>query len=77
MALPGVRIPAAPFMGTMGVAPSRELLERITARERELADRGDDVALPEPRGAVPRAAGSPTRGCAPSPRENGGNLDVK
>ena len=31
--LPGVRIPGAPFMGVMGVAPSHELLERIVARE--------------------------------------------
>jgi formamidase len=76
--LPGVRIPAAPFMGTMGVAPSRELLERITARERELADRGDDVALPDPRGAVPEDGRIPHEGLRTKPpRENGGNLDVK
>ena len=31
--LPGVRIPGAPFMGVMGVAPSHELLQRIVARE--------------------------------------------
>ncbi len=30
--LPGVRIPAAPFAGTFGVAPSRALLTEITAR---------------------------------------------
>jgi formamidase len=76
--LPGVRIPAAPFMGTMGVAPSRSLLERITARERALADRGEDVALPEPRGAVPADDRIAQEGLRTKPpRENGGNLDVK
>jgi formamidase len=76
--LPGVRIPGAPFMGTMGVAPSRALLERITARERALADRGHDVALPEPKGAVPGDERIATEGLRTKPpRENGGNLDVK
>ena len=76
--LPGVRIPGAPFMGTMGVAPSRALLERITARERELADRGDEVALPEPTGAVPGDEPVATEGLRTKPpRENGGNLDVR
>ncbi len=74
--LPGVRIPAAPFMGTIGVAPSRDLLERINARERDLAANGQDVALPEPRGAVPSAIGADGLRTKP-PRENGGNLDVK
>ena len=76
--LPGVRIPAAPFMGTMGVAPSRRLLEQITARERQLAARGEDVALPEPRGAVPEDDRIAREGLRTKPpRENGGNLDVK
>jgi formamidase len=76
--LPGVRIPGAPFMGTMGVAPSRDLLEGISARERELAASGEDVALPEPRGAVPDDAPIATEGLRTKPpRENGGNLDVK
>jgi formamidase len=74
--LRGVRIPAAPFMGTIGVAPSRDLLHRITARERQLAERGEDVALPEPRGAVPEVIGADGLRTKP-PRENGGNLDVK
>ena len=76
--LPGVRVPGAPFMGTIGVAPSRALLERITTRERALADRGEEVALPDPRGAVPaddRIAAEGLR--TKPPRENGGNLDVK
>jgi formamidase len=74
--LPGVRIPAAPFLGTIGVAPSRDLMKRINARERGLAEIGEDVALPEPRGAVPEAIGRDGLRTKP-PRENGGNLDVK
>jgi formamidase len=74
--LPGVRIPAAPFLGTIGVAPSRDLLDQINARERGLAAAGEDVALPEPRGAVPEAIGEDGLRTKP-PRENGGNLDVK
>jgi pimeloyl-ACP methyl ester carboxylesterase len=65
-------------MGTMGVAPSRTLLERISARERELASRGEDVALPEPRGAIPQDGRIAHEGLRTKPpRENGGNLDVK
>lgn len=76
--LPRIRIPGRPFMGIIGVAPSRDLLSRISARERDLAAGGADVALPEPRGAVPEdaaIAGEALR--TKPPRENGGNLDVK
>jgi formamidase len=76
--LPGIRIPGRPFMGIMGVAPSRDLLARISARERELADSGADVALPDPRGAVPEDATIAREALRTKPpRENGGNLDVK
>jgi formamidase len=76
--LPGIRIPGQPFMGILGVAPSRELLERISARERELAASGADVALPELRGAVPADAPIAAEGLRTKPpRENGGNIDVK
>ena len=34
--LPGVIIPSAPFMGTIGVAPSRSLRQEILLREAEL-----------------------------------------
>jgi formamidase len=76
--LPGVRIPASPFIGTIGVAPSRALLEAATGRERALKERGADVALPDARGAVPAVepiAGEGLR--TKPPRENGGNLDVR
>src|SRR5215207_10926220 len=51
--LPGVRIPAAPFMGTIGLSPGREALARITAREQEALDRGGFVLPPSPPSAVP------------------------
>ena len=38
--LPGVRIPGAPFMGVIGVAPSHAQLKAWTRREQELLDRG-------------------------------------
>jgi formamidase len=75
--LPGVRIPEASFMGTMGVAPSPELMRQIDRRERALAEQGADVALPDPKGAVPQVepiAGEGLR--TKPPRENGGNMDV-
>ncbi len=76
--LPGIRIPGRPFMGIMGVAPSRDLLARISVRERELAANGADVASPEPRGAVPEDLPIASEGLRTKPpRENGGNLDVK
>jgi formamidase len=76
--LPGVRIPGAPFMGIMGVAPSHELLSRITAREAELASRGGNVALPDAADAVPtRETIATTALRTVPPRENGGNMDVK
>lgn len=76
--LPGIRIPASPFMGTMGVAPSHDLLRRIGERERALSERGEDVLLPEPRGAVPPREPVATEGLRTKPpRENGGNMDVK
>ena len=49
--LPGVRIPGAPFMGVIGLAPSHELLQQINQREAELAERGGVVLLPEAKDA--------------------------
>jgi len=76
--LPGVRIPGAPFMGVMGVAPSHELLERINRREAELTRRGGRVMPPEATGAVPAdpaVARAAMRTIAP--HETGGNVDIK
>jgi formamidase len=77
-ALPGVRIPGAPFMGVSGVAPSRAQLAAWTAREAALASRGGLVLTPDPAGAVPATGPAATEGLRTiPPRENGGNMDVK
>jgi formamidase len=73
-----VRIPGAPFMGVMGVAPSHELLTRIKSREADCARRGAMVLAPDRTDAVPsqpQIADQAIRTIAP--HENGGNLDIK
>ncbi|MGH8611623.1 MAG: acetamidase/formamidase family protein, partial [Gammaproteobacteria bacterium] len=77
-ALPGVRIPGAPFMGVIGLAPSHELLTQINKRETDLAGRGGVVLLPDANGAVPSdPAIAKTAMRTIAPHETGGNLDVK
>jgi formamidase len=76
--LPGVRIPGAPFMGTIGLTPGADLLARTTRREQELIDRGGFALPPSPAGAVPddpRLAAEALRTIPP--REQGGNVDIK
>ena len=76
--LPGVRIPGAPFMGVMGVAPSLDLLQRINAREAELLGRGGAVLAPDAASAQPAdpaIAANAFRTIAP--HETGGNMDIK
>ncbi len=76
--LPGVRIPGAPFMGVIGVAPSAELRETQRAREAELAARGGVALPPDPAGAVPSDSRLAAEGLRTvPPRETGGNLDIK
>jgi formamidase len=76
--LPGLKIPGAPFMGVMGVAPSYELLDRIRSREAELHNRGGVVILPGVDGAVPNNPSIAASGLRTiPPRENGGNLDIR
>ena len=76
--LPGVRIPGASFMGTIGVAPSRALRQEMLLREDELLRRGGAVLGPEPNGAVPASEPVASEGLRTiPPRENGGNLDIK
>jgi formamidase len=76
--LPGVRIPAAPFMGTIGLSPGREALGRITAREQASLDRGGFVLPPSAAGAVPAdpAIAAEALRTIP-PREQAGNVDIK
>ncbi len=76
--LPGVRIPGAPFMGVIGLAPSHELLAQINRREADLAGRGGMVLLPEAAGAVPAdPALARTAVRTIAPHETGGNVDIK
>jgi formamidase len=77
-ALPGVRIPGSPFMGTIGLTPGHELLVRTAAREQALLDRGGFVLPPSPSSAVPddlRIAAEALRTIPP--REQAGNVDIK
>src|SRR5262249_5534102 len=77
-ALPGVRIPGAPFMGVIGVAPSREQVVAWAEREKALLTRGGLVMTPDPAGAVPGTGSAASEGLRTiPPRENGGNMDVK
>ncbi len=76
--IPGVRIPGDPFLGVMGVAPSRELMERIRKREEELLRKGGAVVPPTPKGAVPPREPIASEGLRTiPPRENGGNFDIR
>jgi formamidase len=73
----GIRIPADPFVGVIGVAPSHERLEQFRAREAALAEAGGIALPPEPGAAVPAVepyASTALRTIPP--RETGGNLDV-
>ena len=76
--LPGVRIPGSPFMGTIGLAPDRGLLEATIAREQAAIDRGGFALGPDPTDAVPAdaaIAGEALRTIPP--RETAGNVDIK
>ena len=76
--LPGVRIPGAPFMGTIGLAPGHQLLAATTAREQALLDRGGAVLPPSPAGAVPSDPRLAAEGLRTiPPREQAGNVDIK
>jgi formamidase len=76
--LPGVRIAGAPFMGVIGIAPSRALLAAATTREADVAMRGGVALPPDPAGAVPDdpAIADEALRTIP-PREHGGNADIK
>ena len=76
--LPGVRIPAGSFMGTAGLAPSREQVTEWTRREEELRHRGRFVLPPDPTDAVPGGGVVAREGLRTlPPRENCGNVDIK
>ncbi len=76
--LPGVRVPGAPFMGTIGLAPNRRLMEVTTAREQAALDRGGAVLPPDPTDAVPGDAAIAAEALRTiPPRETAGNVDIK
>jgi formamidase len=68
-ALPSVAIPADPFAGVLGVAPSLASMERMRSRE-------EGIGAPDyPEEASPPEARSGLRTIPP--REGGGNLDIR
>ena len=76
--IPNVRIPEASFMGTIGVAPSRALMEACREREQRAAEAGGTALPPEKIGAVPSWDPVASEGLRTMPpRENGGNMDIK
>jgi formamidase len=74
-AIPGVSIPAAPFPGCIGLAPSATYVEEAKHRESALARLGATTAVDGEAGAVPASAADGLRTLPP--RENGGNMDVR
>jgi len=81
--IPGVKIPMNAFMGSVGVLPGEEEVDKWLARETELASVGGVALPPEPTGARPADVcgpdGSHKDKCLRTipPRENGGNMDVQ
>ena len=76
--IPGVRIVDGSFMGTAGIAPSREQLAAWTAREADLIERGGIAFPPDPEDAVPAGGAIAQEGLRTlPPRENCGNVDAK
>jgi formamidase len=74
--LPGVKLKGHAFLGLIGVAPSREMMEKATARERGVVDAGGDALLPTPHSAAPATEPIASEGLRTiPPRENGGNMD--
>ena len=76
--IPKVRIPAGPFMGTAGLAPSKSQLDQWTDRESKLKSAGGLVFAPDPADAVPNGGLAAAEGLRTlPPRENCGNADIK
>jgi len=81
--IPGVRIPMNGFMGSVGVLPGEQEVDKWLARESQLAAAGGVALPPEPTSARPPEVcgvnGSHKNKCLRTipPRENGGNMDVK
>ena len=81
--MPGVRVPMAAFMGSVGVLPGDTEVKTWLEREMALAEVGGVALPPQPIGALPADVCGPD-GSHPDqclrtipPRENGGNMDVQ
>jgi formamidase len=81
--MPGVRVPMAAFMGSVGVLPGDTEVKTWLDRETALAEVGGVALPPQPIGALPVDVcgpnGSHKDQCLRTipPRENGGNMDVQ
>jgi len=76
--LPGVRVPGAPFMGTIGLAPDRALMERTKRREDAAIAAGGFALAPDPSDAVPSSEPIASEALRTiPPRETAGNVDIK
>jgi formamidase len=81
--MPGVRVPMAAFMGSVGVLPGEEEVAAWLEREAQLAEVGGVALPPQPIAALPAEVcgpeGSHKDQCLRTipPRENGGNMDVQ
>jgi formamidase len=81
--MPGVRVPMAAFMGSVGVLPGDTEVKTWLDRETALAEVGGVALPPQPIGALPPDVcgpnGSHKDQCLRTipPRENGGNMDVQ
>ncbi len=81
--MPGVRVPMAAFMGSVGVLPGRPEVTAWLEREKKLGEAGGVALPPQPVGALPADIcgpnGSGRNECLRTipPRENGGNMDVQ
>ena len=77
-ALPGVRIPGAPFMGMTGISPSHAQVAEWKIREDRVIEAGGVALPPDAEGAVPAEGSAASAGLRTlPPREVGGNFDVK
>ncbi len=81
--MPGVRVPMAAFMGSVGVLPGEPEVDAWLARETALGEVGGVALPPQPIGALPASVcgpqGSHKDKCLRTipPRENGGNMDIQ
>jgi formamidase len=81
--MPGIRVPMAAFMGSVGVLPGDTEVLKWLERERQLGEAGGVALPPQPIGALPADVCGPNGSHAAQclrtipPRENGGNMDVQ